>query len=109
VSDFLPRGNYFHVVFTLPERLNGLFPAFKDEMQNILFKSAWETIERFASNPAYPGAQTGINVETKTIAGKRKCIFAALNFSDVSVSIFKTKDSAESGILVFLLRQTVLS
>lgn len=60
VSDFLPRGNYFHVVFTLPDSLNGLFLAFKDEMQNILFKSAWETIELFAANPAFLGAQTGM-------------------------------------------------
>jgi hypothetical protein len=29
-------------------------------MQNILFKSAWETIELFASNPAFLGAQTGM-------------------------------------------------
>jgi hypothetical protein len=60
IADLLPAGNYFHVVFTLPESLHPLLMAFRNDMQNILFKSAWETIELFAANPAFLGAQTGM-------------------------------------------------
>jgi hypothetical protein len=60
IKDMLPKGNYFHVVFTLPDSLNGLFLAFTNEMQDILFHSAWETVRQFAAMPAYLGAQTGM-------------------------------------------------
>ena len=59
--DLLPSGNYFHVVFTLPDTLNPLFlSTYKDRMQNILFRTAWETVQLFAANPKYLGAQTGM-------------------------------------------------
>jgi hypothetical protein len=60
IEELLPRGNYFHVVFTLPESLNPLFIAFQKEMQNILFRSAWQTVEHFARIPVYPGGKTGM-------------------------------------------------
>jgi uncharacterized protein YbaA (DUF1428 family) len=60
LSGLLPSGNYFHVVFTVPESLNGLFLTFRDEMQRLLFHSAWQTVEQFAAMSCYLGAQTGM-------------------------------------------------
>ncbi len=60
LTGLLPAGNYFHVVFTVPESLNGLFLAFRDQMQHILFRTAWQTVEQFACDPRYLGAQTGM-------------------------------------------------
>ena len=39
---------YFHVVFTLPDMLNGLFLHHPVFMYNLLFRSAWETILQFS-------------------------------------------------------------
>ncbi len=45
-NDLLPVP-YFHVVFTVPERLNGLFLENPVKMYNLLFKTAWETMAQF--------------------------------------------------------------
>jgi hypothetical protein len=88
IKDILPQGRYFHVVFTLPESLNGLFIAFQKEMQEILFKSAWETIEQFAASPVYLGAKTGmISVlhtwgQTLTLHPHLHCIIPAGGVDD---------------------------
>jgi hypothetical protein len=60
IRDILPEGRYFHVVFTLPSSLNGLFTAFQKEMQDILFRAAWQTLRQFAAIPVYLGAKTGM-------------------------------------------------
>lgn len=39
--------SYFHVVFTVPDKLNGLFLYDPTGMYKLLFKTAWETIARF--------------------------------------------------------------
>jgi hypothetical protein len=39
---------YFHVVFTVPDTLNGLFLSSQKEMYSLLFKTAWQTIDRFS-------------------------------------------------------------
>lgn len=49
LQDLLPV-NYFHVVFTLPDKLNLLCLKHPAKMYNILFKSAWETISAFGYN-----------------------------------------------------------
>ena len=59
-ADIIPTTDYFHVVFTVPDSLNPLFLSHKNEMQDILFRSAWRTIEQFAVNPNYLGAETGM-------------------------------------------------
>jgi Putative transposase. len=59
-ADIIPTTDYFHVVFTVPDCLNPLFLSHKNEMQDILFRSAWRTIEQFAVNPNYLGAETGM-------------------------------------------------
>jgi hypothetical protein len=38
---------YFHVVFTVPDKLNGLFLHDPAGMYRLLFKTAWETIAQF--------------------------------------------------------------
>lgn len=46
-QDLLPVP-YFHVVFTVPGKLNGLFLHDPSGMYRLLFKAAWETIAQFA-------------------------------------------------------------
>ena len=48
-SELLPVP-YFHLVFTLPEEMNGLCLRHPKEVYSILFKSAWATLRQFASN-----------------------------------------------------------
>ncbi len=46
-QDLLPAP-YFHVVFTLPDKLNPLFMQHPAQMYNLLFRSAWQTIRQFS-------------------------------------------------------------
>jgi hypothetical protein len=46
-KDLLPVP-YFHVVFTVPDKLNGLFLHDPVGMYKMLFHSAWQTIEQFS-------------------------------------------------------------
>jgi Putative transposase/Transposase zinc-binding domain len=46
-QDLLPVP-YFHVVFTVPERLNGLFLYDPSGMYKMLFGAVWETIAQFS-------------------------------------------------------------
>lgn len=48
--DLLPV-KYFHVVFTLPGQLRAIFIQNQKLMYNLLFKSAWLTIDAFAMDP----------------------------------------------------------
>jgi hypothetical protein len=45
-QDLLPVP-YFHVVFTVPDKLNPLFLADSPGMYNLLFRSVWETMNQF--------------------------------------------------------------
>ncbi len=58
-ADLLPI-MYYHVVFTVPEQLNSLFVEYPKIMYNVLFKASWDTIQQFASDHKYLGAQTGM-------------------------------------------------
>lgn len=51
---------YFHVVFTLPKELNQLCLYQPKLAYNLLFKTAWEVIGGFASNPKFLGAKPGM-------------------------------------------------
>lgn len=51
---------YFHVVFTLPNPLNGLALAYPKVIYSVLFKAAWETIKVFARDGKHLGAKTGM-------------------------------------------------
>jgi hypothetical protein len=46
-QDLLPIP-YFHVVFTVPDKLNSVFLFRPAEMYNILFRTVWETIAQFS-------------------------------------------------------------
>jgi len=46
-QDLLPVP-YFHVVFTVPDKLNGLFLHEPLLMHNLLFQTAWQTIAQFS-------------------------------------------------------------
>lgn len=58
-ADLLPVP-YFHVVFTLPDKLNGLCLSNPRQLHHLLFRTAWETVKAFASNPKDLGANTGM-------------------------------------------------
>lgn len=55
--DLLPVP-YFHVVFTVPDQLNGLFLHDPAGMYRLLFKAAWQTIEQFSWTKLH--AETGM-------------------------------------------------
>lgn len=50
---------YFHVVFTMPEQLNGLVMGNKAAMYNLLFDSARKTLLDIARDKKYFGAEIG--------------------------------------------------
>jgi hypothetical protein len=50
---------YFHIVFTVPEFLNGLFYINQRACYDMLFKASSYAIQKTASNPAFLGAQSG--------------------------------------------------
>ena len=56
-QDLLPVP-YFHVVFTVPDKLNGLFLEHPADLYNILFASVWETIAQFSYTQLH--AETGM-------------------------------------------------
>ena len=53
-------GGYAHIVFTLPQDLNDLCREYPHSMYNLLFQTAWETMETFAADRKYLGASTGM-------------------------------------------------
>jgi hypothetical protein len=57
---------YFHVVFTLPEQLNGLCLRYPKAMYDLLFRSAWLTIQGFAASKQYHQLQTGMSAVLHT-------------------------------------------
>ena len=59
-AEELPPVPWYHIVFTVPDVLNGLFIKYPKVMYGILFHSAWETIETFARDPKYLGARSGM-------------------------------------------------
>jgi hypothetical protein len=58
--DLLPV-KYFHVVFTIPSELRVLFIRNQKLLYNLLFKTAWQTIDQFSKDPRQRMmAQTGM-------------------------------------------------
>jgi hypothetical protein len=58
IKELLPVP-YFHVVFTIPAKLNPFALRNKKTFYNILFRAASETLQAFAKDPKYLGAQIG--------------------------------------------------
>lgn len=51
---------YFHVVFTLPDKLNGLCMAYPKAIYDLLFSTSWNVIRTFSEDPKMLGARTGM-------------------------------------------------
>ena len=58
-AELLPV-RYFHVVFTLPDTVNGLCLQYPTRMYKLLFEASWETIDAFSNDPKHLGAQVGM-------------------------------------------------
>jgi len=50
---------YFHLVFTLPHQLNALVYLNQQLLYELLFRSAWQSLQQAALNPRFLGARPG--------------------------------------------------
>jgi hypothetical protein len=57
---------YYHLVFTLPHRLNGWVQLHPEVLYRLLFQSAWQTLRRFGENPKHLGGQLGMSAVLHT-------------------------------------------
>jgi len=57
-ADLLPV-KYFHVVFTVPEKLNALFLNNQQPLYSLLFRSAWSVLKDFGNDPKWIGGKIG--------------------------------------------------
>ncbi len=57
-ADLLPV-KYFHVVFTVPDKLNGLFLNNQKKMYNLLFAVAWDVLKDFGQTKKWIGGKIG--------------------------------------------------
>jgi len=51
--------NYYHLVFTLPHDLNGWAQLHPQEIYQMLFQSAWQTLKCFGEDPKRLGGELG--------------------------------------------------
>lgn len=58
-QDLLPV-KYYHVVFTVSDKVNSLFLQHPQLMDKLLFTSAWKTINTFGLDPKHLGAKMGM-------------------------------------------------
>ena len=56
---------YFHVVFTLPERMAAIALQNKAVVYDLLFRTAAETLRTIAADPKHLGAEIGFFVTPK--------------------------------------------
>src|SRR5215510_16135669 len=57
---------YFHLVFTLPHRLNPLVRVNQRRLYDLLFQTAAQTLQEFARDPHHLGADIGITAVLHT-------------------------------------------
>ena len=57
-ADLLPV-KYFHVVFTVPDKLNKLFLDNQQAMYNQLFYAVWDVMDSFGQTPKWLGGKIG--------------------------------------------------
>ena len=59
-ADLLPV-KYFHVIFTVPDKLNGLFMQNQRQMYNLLFSTTWDVLHDFGKtkNKRWQGGKPG--------------------------------------------------
>lgn len=65
LQKLLPTG-YFHVVFTLPQKLNVVLYQNQKLLYSLLLKAAGDTIIQLAHDPKFLGAQTGVTTVLHT-------------------------------------------
>ena len=65
-EDMLLPVSYFHVVFTLPHELNQLCLGQPKFMYDLLFSSAWHTLNTLALDPKWLGAKTAATMVLHT-------------------------------------------
>jgi len=58
--------NYYHLVFTLPHRLNGWVQLHPEVIYRLLFRSTWDTLKAFGRNPKRLGGQLGMSAVLHT-------------------------------------------
>ena len=56
----LLSGDHYHVIFTIPRELNGLWVANVRELATPLFHAAWATLSDLLGDPKYLGATPGM-------------------------------------------------
>jgi len=59
LSQVLPI-TYFHLVFTLPNALNGWMRLHPKEIYRLLFQAVWSTLKRFGQDPSRLGGEMGM-------------------------------------------------
>lgn len=57
-QDLIPA-KYFHVVFTVPHKLNSLFMNNQQTMYNLLFWAAWDVLKEFGQDRNWIGGRIG--------------------------------------------------
>jgi hypothetical protein len=57
---------YYHLVFTLPHRLNGWVQLHPEEIYRLLFRCAWSTLKAFGRDPRRLGGQLGMSAVLHT-------------------------------------------
>lgn len=57
---------YYHLVFTLPHRLNGWVQLHPKVIYRLLFYCAWHTLKAFGRNPKHLGGQLGMSAVLHT-------------------------------------------
>lgn len=65
-EDMLLPVTYFHVVFTLPHQFNPLCLYQPRILYDLLFQSAWQTLNTFAFDPKWLGAKTAATMVLHT-------------------------------------------
>ena len=58
--------NYHHLVFTLPETLNGWVEIHPEVIYPLLFQAAWHTLRTFGEDPKRLGGQLGMTAVLHT-------------------------------------------
>lgn len=57
---------YYHLVFTLPHRLNGWVQLHPEVLYRLLIRCAWSTLKRFGRNPKRLGGRLGMSAVLHT-------------------------------------------
>lgn len=57
---------YYHIVFTLPHRLNGWVQLHPEVIYRLLFQSAWYTLRSFGRDPKRVGGEVGMSAMLHT-------------------------------------------